>query len=75
MRHHKMTTAERLALAIGKILSDLHVDIESVGTYVYRTMPPLMYNRFRVIAEAAEHERKLATDPKYAKEFDKHGIF
>jgi hypothetical protein len=69
-----MTTAERLALAIGKILSDLHVDIETVGYYVYRTMPPLMYNRFRVIAESAEHERKMHTDPTYAKEFDKIGI-
>jgi hypothetical protein len=68
-----MTTAERLALAMGKILSDLHVDIETVGYYIYRTMPPLIYNRFRVIAEAAEHERKMATDHNYAREFDKIG--
>jgi hypothetical protein len=68
-----MTTAERIALAIGKILSDLHVDIETVGSYIYRTMPPLIYNRFKVIAESAEHERKMQTDQNYAREFDKIG--
>ena len=70
----RISAAERLAVSICKILSDLHVDIEAVGYYVYRTMPPLMYNRFVQVAEAAEHEKKMHTDPEYAKEFRKYGF-
>lgn len=75
MRYLKMSTAEKIAVAIVKLMTDLHVDIETVGYYLYRVSPPLMYNRFKVIAEAAEHERKMQTDPNYAREYHKNGVY
>lgn len=68
---HRITPAEKLAVSIAKLMTDFHLDLETVGYYVYRTMPPLIYNRFQVIAEAAEHQRKLATDPEYRMEWHK----
>lgn len=69
MRVHRITPAEKLAVSLAKLMTDFHIDLETVGYYIYRTMPPLIYNRFQVIAEAAEHERKLATDPEYKREW------
>jgi hypothetical protein len=74
MKSLKMTPAERVAVAICKMLSDLHLDIEALGAYIYRVFPPLMYNRFVEIAEAAAHEKKMMTDPEYAREFHKLGL-
>ena len=70
-RQPRISASERVAVAFCKLLSDLHVDLDSVGYYIYRTMPPLMYNRFQEVAHAAEHEKLMLTNPDYAKEFSK----
>ena len=70
----KMTPAEKVAVAICKMLSDLHLDLDMIGWYIYRTMPPLMYNRFQEIAHAAEHEKKMHSDPNYRREMNKIGL-
>lgn len=69
MKSLKITPAEKLAVALAKLMVDFHLDLDTVGQYVYRTMPPLLYNRFQVVAESAEHHRKLATDPEYRREW------
>lgn len=74
MRILTATKAEKIAQAFCRVISDLHVDLDMVGYYVYRTMPPLMYNRFLEIAEAAKHEERMATDKEYAREFHKLGL-
>ena len=70
----KITPAEKIAVAITKLVSDLHVDLDSVGFYLYRTMPPLMFNRFQQIAESAEHEKQMHTNADYRKAMQKIGL-
>lgn len=70
----KITPAEKIAVAITKLVSDLHVDLDSVGFYLYRTMPPLMFNRFQQIAESAEHEKQMHTNEDYRKAMQKIGL-
>lgn len=70
----RITAGEKVAVAICKLLSDLHLDLDMVGYYVYRTMPPLMYNRFQEIAHAAEHEHKMHSDPEYRRKMNQIGL-
>lgn len=70
----KITPAEKIAVSITKMLSDLHVDLDTVGYYIYRTMPPLMFNRFQQIAESAEHEKQMHTNEEYRKAMNKIGL-
>jgi hypothetical protein len=70
----KITAGEKIAVAICKLVSDLHVDLDTVGYYVYRTMPPLMYNRFQEIAAAAEHEKQMHTNDEYRKKMNQIGL-
>ena len=54
----KMTDEEKVAITIGKIISDLRLDIETVGKYLANNVPSVSYNRLIVIAESAEQEKE-----------------
>ena len=69
-----MTVSEKVAVAICKMLSDLHLDLDMVGYYIYRTMPPLIYNRFQEIAHAAEHEKNMHSNTEYRKKMNRIGL-
>lgn len=53
---HTMTNEERVAVQIGKLISDLRLDIEKVGTYVARTGGLVVTNRLNVLTEVANEE-------------------
>jgi hypothetical protein len=53
-----MTKEERVAVKIGDLLSDFRLDLESLGYYVARANPYVIYRRFQNVAESAESERK-----------------
>lgn len=55
----KMTNEEKVAINIGKVISDLTLDIEAVGKYLANNVPSVSYNRLIVIAEAAEFEKEM----------------
>jgi hypothetical protein len=54
----KMTDEEKVAVRLGKVISDLTLDIEAVGKYLAINVPSVSYNRLIVIAEAAEAEKE-----------------
>lgn len=53
-----MTEEEKVALSIGKYITDLRLDVELVGRYIARALPNVAYNRLIVIAESAEFEKE-----------------
>jgi hypothetical protein len=70
----RISTAERIAISLSKLLTDFHVDLDTIGYYIYRTMPPLLYNRFQDIAHAAEHERQMHQNKEYREAMQKIGL-
>lgn len=70
----KITPAEKIAVAISKMVSDLHLDLDTVGYYLYRTMPPMIFIRFQQIAESAEHEKQMHTNEEYRRAMNKIGL-
>ena len=70
----KISPAEKIAVAISKMLSDLHIDLSSVGYYIYRSMPPLQYNRFQEIANSAEHEKQMNENDEYRRKMNQIGL-
>jgi hypothetical protein len=54
----KMTDEEKVAITLGKVISDLRLDIEAVGKYLANNVPSVSYNRLIVIAESAEAEKE-----------------
>jgi len=49
---------EKVAMRIAKLLNDLTLDLDAVGTYLGRQAPSVSYRRLQIIAEAAEAERE-----------------
>jgi hypothetical protein len=70
----RISPAERIAVSMCKLLADFHIDLNAIGYYIYRTMPPLMYNRFQEIAESAEHEKQMHTNDEYRRAMNKIGL-
>lgn len=69
-----VTQEERVAKSICKLVSDLYLDLDMVGYYIYRSTPPLMYNRIQDSFHAAEHERQMHENPEYRKKMNELGI-
>lgn len=55
---HTITPEERVAVQIGKLISDLRLDVEKVGTYIARTGGLVVTNRLNVLTEVANEEYK-----------------
>jgi hypothetical protein len=47
---------EKTAIAIGKLLSDFHLDLEKVGVYLARATPYLVFRRALEVLESAEFQ-------------------
>lgn len=62
MRRHKLPISkeEKVAARIGKELSDFTLDLESVGAYLARAQPYLIFRRAMEVLEAAEYNKEVA---------------
>jgi len=62
-RAKRTTNEEKVATAIGKLLSDFYLDLEKVGYYLARATPYLIYRRALEVLESAKfQEDKIEHD-------------
>jgi len=50
------TKEEKVAVAIGKLLSDFHLDLEKVGYHLAKATPYLIYRRALEVLESAQFQ-------------------
>ena len=55
-RVRRETKEEKVATAIGKLLSDFYLDLEKVGYYLARATPYLIYRRALEVLASAEFQ-------------------
>jgi hypothetical protein len=55
---NKITEEEKVARTIGKIVSDLRLDLEMVGMYLAWGLPNVSLRRLFEIVESAEYEKE-----------------
>ena len=62
MRGHKVgiSREEKVAVSIGKLLSDFSLDLEAVGKYLATTQPYVIYTRILEIMDATEYNKEVA---------------
>lgn len=62
MRRHTLATSkeEKIALSIGKLLSDFTLDLEAVGKYLAVSNPYIIYTRTLAVLEATEYNKEVA---------------
>ncbi len=58
MRKHILTDEEKAAKKLANVVSDVRLDLDSVGIYLARYAPTVSYNRLLLIAESAEFEKE-----------------
>jgi hypothetical protein len=58
MRRRITTDEEKIVNAITKLIGHLTIDLDRVGIYLARIAPTVIYNRFMMIAEAAQAEKE-----------------
>jgi hypothetical protein len=58
MRRRITTDEEKVVNAIAKLIGHLNIDLDRVGVHLARIAPTVIYNRFMVIAEAAQEEKR-----------------
>ena len=51
---------EKVAVAIGKLLSDFSLDLESIGKYMATAHPYVIYARAVEVLEATEYNKTVA---------------
>ena len=51
---------EKVALSIGKLLSDFSLDLEAVGKYLATAQPYVVYARALEVLEATEYNKTVA---------------
>ena len=51
---------EKVAVAIGKLISDFSLDLEAVGKYMASSNPYIIYRRAVEILEATEYNKEVA---------------
>ena len=51
---------EKVAIAIGRLVSDFSLDLEAVGKYLATTQPYVVYTRVLEIMEATEYNKEVA---------------
>ena len=52
----KASKEEKVAVAIGRILSDFHLDLEKVGFYLAKSLPYTVYRRALEVLASAEFQ-------------------
>lgn len=60
MRRHKLPVSieEKVALRIGKELSNFMLDLEAVGFYLARSQPYTIFRRAMEVLESAEYQKE-----------------
>jgi len=51
---------EKVAVSIGKLVSDFSLDLEAVGKYLATAQPYVVYTRILEIMEATEYNKEVA---------------
>ena len=51
---------EKVAVSIGRLLSDFSLDLEAVGKYLATAQPYVIYARILEILEATEYNKEVA---------------
>lgn len=61
-RAQKLPTSkeEKTAVAIGRLLSDFHLDLEQVGKYISVALPYTIYARAVEVLESAQYNKEVA---------------
>jgi len=54
------TKEEKVAIAIGKLVSDYALDLEAVAKYIATAQPYVVYRRVLEILEATEYNKEVA---------------
>lgn len=52
----KVSKEEKVAVAIGRLLSDFHLDLEKVGYYLAKSLPHTIYRRSLEVLQSAEFQ-------------------
>ena len=52
----KASKEEKVAVAIGRLLSDFHLDLEKVGYYLAKSLPHTIYRRALEVLASAEFQ-------------------
>ena len=62
MRGQKLgiSREEKVALSIGKLLSDFSLDLEAVGRYMALSNPYVIYVRTLEVVEATEYNKEVS---------------
>jgi len=50
---------EKTAIAMGKLLSDFHLDLEKVGYYLAKSTPYLIFRRSLEVLESAQFQEDV----------------
>jgi len=76
-RGHKVVTSkeEKTAVAIGKLLSDFHLDLEQVGKYICVALPHTIYARAVEVLESAQYNKEVAEYNELHKEYRQERLF
>ena len=61
MRGHRLgiSKEEKIALSIGRLLSDFSLDLEAVGKYMAVSNPYVVYTRALEVLEATEYNKTV----------------
>jgi hypothetical protein len=51
---------EKVAVAIGRMLSDFSLDLEAIGKYLATTQPHVIYARVLEVLEATEYNKEVS---------------
>ena len=69
------TKEEKVAIAIGKLVSDYALDLEAVGKYLATAQPYLVYRRVVEILEATEYNKEVAEYREMGKYYGNDRLF
>lgn len=66
---------EKVAVAIGKLLSDYSLDLEAIGKYLATTQPYLVYSRSIELLEATKFNKEVAEYNQIGKYYGQGTLF
>lgn len=66
---------EKVAIAIGKLVSDFGLDLEAVGKYLATAQPYIIYRRVLEILEATEYNKEVAEYREVTKVYGNDRLF
>lgn len=69
------TKEEKVAIAIGKLVSDFGLDLEAVGKYLATAQPYVVYRRVVEILEATEYNKEVAEYREVSKIYGNDRLF